>query len=252
MFRNMPLGTLNENTGLREKLRLASVGEFEGIDIDIEEVAALSEKYSAAYVTGMMDSFNLKAGAWLLPFTIDADEEVFSEGIKKLERYARIAKAVDAPRVLAAVSSPDKTKAAVCKERLASIAKLLGKHGCAVGLDCPGGCSWELKETGIVLNARRWYLSGGSLQELKKVEWDRVMYVTLGDVGADRNGRFLPGETGIVDLPGFLNVLAGAGYDGPVAPELPDRNLLTLPEEMATRLLGGSLLRVWNKAFSKT
>lgn len=246
----MPLGVLSQNTGLREKLRLATVGGFEGIDIDIEEAASLAEKHSPAYIKGMMDSFNLKAGAWVLPFSLDADKKGYGEGIKQLERYARTAKAINALRVLAVIRAADKAKAGFYSERLRPVAKLLGAYGCTIGVDAAGGPA-EVKDAGVVLNARHWHLSGGNVQELKKIVKDRVVYVRLGDVNADKTGKLLPGETGVVDLAAFLSVLADAGYDGPVAPELPDRNLLALPEEFAVRLLGGSTMQVWNKVFLK-
>lgn len=251
MFRNMPLGIFSEGTELREKLRLALVGGFEGVDIDIEQATALAGRYSCAYVKGMLDSFALKPGAWKLPFTIDAEEKVYDEGIQKIEGYAETAKRLNLLRTLATVSSADRAKEDLCRERLASVAKLLARYGCAVGLDCPGDCAAKIKEAGIVLNARYWHLFGAGLQELEKVEWKRVVYVIISDVGAEGAGRFLPGETGVVDLAGFLKVLADAGYDGPVSPELPDRNLMTLPEEMAVRLLGGGTMRVWNRVFPK-
>ena len=77
MFKNLPLWVFSPDTCLREKLRLAVLGEFEGIDIDIREAVELSEKYSPAYVKGMLDSFNLKTGAWELPFALDAEEEIY-------------------------------------------------------------------------------------------------------------------------------------------------------------------------------
>ncbi len=253
MYKNMSLGIFSEGTGLREKLRLASVGGFEGVDIDIKEATALLEKYSPAYVKGMIDSFNLKAGAWTLPFAVDAEEDVYAEGMKNLERYVRTAKEINVLRVLVAGgASPDKTRANLCRERFAFLTKLLKKDGCTVALDCPGGCNADMEDAGLVLNARRWHLSGGSVEDLKKISKDRVVYVRLGDVSVDKTGMYLPGETGVVDLAGFLSALAEIHYDGPVAPELPDRNLLTLPEEMAVRFLGGSLLRVWTGIFKET
>lgn len=252
MFRNMPLGMLSKSTTLREKLRLALVGEFEGVDIDIEEVTVISEKNSSTYVRGMLDSFNLKVGAWTLPFSIDAEEKVFDEGMKKIERYAQVAKEINSLRVLGTVSSPDKTKADTYRQNLTSIIKILGRYGCTIGLDCPGMCQTQVENTGIILNASQWHLSGGNLEELKKIDWNRVVYVKMGDVGANKTGKFLPGETGVVDLAGFLKILSDVGYGGPVTPQLPDRNLLTLPEELAVRLLGGSLLKVWNKSFPNT
>jgi sugar phosphate isomerase/epimerase len=270
MFRNMPLEMLNKSTGLREKLRLAVVGSFEGIDINIEEVTLLSEKHSIAYVKGMIDSFNIKTGAWSLPFSLDAEGEVYSEGLKQLEVYAKTAKGISSPLTLASIHLTDKQKLIFYAERLNLVSDILSRYGCKIGLDVVDnngnmkditsfGQISELCKTiesgnaGIVLNARHWHLAGGSVEGLKQIAGKNLFYVKVGDVPVDNStGRYLPGETGVVDLPAFLKVLAEIDYDGPVTPEMPDRNLMTLPEEMAVRLLGGSTLRVWNETFIKT
>ncbi len=268
MFRNMPLGILSKDTGFREKLRLATVGGFEGIDINIEEVTMLSEQHSFDYIRGMLDSFNMKTGAWDLPFSLDAEEKIYSGNFEKLERYARAAKEISAFRVRT-VFETDSGKFNFYAERLNPIADILGRYGCRIGIDFaynPGelqnidypGQAAELLKTvksgnaGIVLNARHWYLSGGNMERLKEITSDRIVYTWIGDVSPEKSeGRYLPGETGVVNLQSFLEVLAEIGYEGPVTPEMPERNLVTLPEEIAVRLLGGSTLRVWNRVFIK-
>lgn len=252
---------LSKSTGLREKLRLAVAGSFEGVDIDIEEVTLLSEKNSIAYVKGMIDSFSIKTGAWALPFSLDAEDKVYSEALKQLERYAQTAKELSASLALASFHLTDKIKFSLYEERLKGVSEILSRYGCRIGIDVIDGSGTDISgkvvelcggvrsgNAGIVLNSRHWHLAGGSIEELKHTAEKKVFYVKIGDVSTNNlSGRYLPGETGVVDLPSFLKVLAEINYHGPVTPEMPDRNLMTLPEEMAVRLLGGSTLQVWNK-----
>ncbi|MBN1445215.1 MAG: sugar phosphate isomerase/epimerase [Candidatus Omnitrophica bacterium] len=274
MFKNLPLWIFSPDIGLREKLRLAVLGEFEGIDIDIREAVELSEKYSPSYVKGMLDSFNLKAGAWELPFALDAEEKTYKAGMEELEKYGRIAAEIGASAAIAIAGAEVLEKdfrenSGFCRERLNSIAGILNGFGCRVAIDfvsekSSAGCHFSLEQVlemynsvksgkaGIIIDAYYWHLYGSSIERLKKTAGDSGVYARLCDTAADNaagnktgRGIYLPGETGVIDLPVFLTALAESGYKGPVSPMMPDRNILTLPSEMAVRLLGGSFKRVW-------
>ena len=61
---------------------------------------------------------------------------------------------------------------------------------------------------------------------LKALTPAQVVYVHVNDAPAgvpideQMDGvRALPGETGVIDIAGFLKALQGIGYDGPVTPE---------------------------------
>ncbi len=265
MFRVLPAAIFDRETGFREKLRLATVGEFEGIEVDIHETVALVKRYSPAYVKGMLDSFNLKAGVWKLPFSLSSDQNAYEKGLEELEIYARTASYIEAFRVISFIEVQggklSKDTLDFYMGRINSVAKVLSNYGCriGIGIEAPGYflpaeiirlCrKVKTGNTGFILSARQWHLSGGETGELRKISKDEIVYVLAGDVGSENNGRYLPGETGIVNLSVFLNTLAEIGYDGPVAPEMPDRDLMTVPSELAVRLLGGSFLKVWNRVF---
>ncbi|MCM8777956.1 MAG: sugar phosphate isomerase/epimerase [Candidatus Omnitrophica bacterium] len=266
MFRVLPADIFDKETGLREKLRIATVGGFEGVEIDIQETDALVRQYSPAYVKGMLDSFNLKAGVWKLPFSLTSDKITYEKGLECLDDYVRTASYIEAFRVISFIEAqegkPLKSNMNFYIERINSVAKILANYGCKIGIgieDHKYFLSAEITRlcrksktgnVGFVLSARQWHLSGGQTGELKKVSKDEIIYVIVGDVSSENKGRYLPGETGVINLPLFLNKLAEIGYDGPVAPEIPDRDLLTIPSELAVRLLGGSLLKLWKKAFT--
>lgn len=251
MFKNLPLWIFSPGIGLREKLRLAVLGEFEGIDIDIREAVELSEKYSPAYVKGMLDSFNLKAGAWELSFALDAEEKIYNDGLKDIEKYCLIA------REVGVYTAKTVMKSAAFKERLNTVAGLLNDYGCRIAVKFPlfKDTSPVFKDNaGSIFDAWSWHVSGQGPETLRKTAHS-FFYAEICDTNKDigqTTGKriYLPGETGVIDLKGILIALAEGGYKGPVSPGLPDRNILTLPSEMSVRLLGGAFTRVWKKAFT--
>ncbi len=254
MFKNLPLWIFSPDTGLREKLRLAVLGEFEGIDIDIKEAAALSEKYSTSYVRGMLDSFNHKAGAWELPFALDSEEGTYQAGLQELEKYCLIASEIGARTVKTVLKSMN------FKERLNTVAGILNDCECRIAVEFPLSHKKEslfpLKgNVGAISNSFTWHLSGHSPEMLKEISGSSF-YVEICDTNKNAgqttdNCIYLPGETGVINLVGFLTALFESGYKGPVSPKLPDRNILAFPHEMAVRLLGGSFARVWKKVFKE-
>jgi len=103
MFKNFSPSELGIKTNLREALRLATIGRFEGVDLPVDETIELVEKYSIDYVSGMYQSFNLKIGGWRLPVNIYSDEEEFKSGLEKLKKFVPIATELGAKRVYTAV-----------------------------------------------------------------------------------------------------------------------------------------------------
>jgi sugar phosphate isomerase/epimerase len=61
----------------------------------------------------------------------------------------------------------------------------------------------------------------------------------------------MPGETGVIDIAGFLKALAAIGYDGPVTPEPFNPKLRELPAAEAARVTFASLRDIWEKAGMK-
>jgi len=60
--------------------------------------------------------------------------------------------------------------------------------------------------------------------------------------------RRLPGETGVIDIVGFLKALKEIGYDGPVTPEPFDKSLKEMPKDEAVRKVGKAMDKVWQSA----
>ena len=61
--------------------------------------------------------------------------------------------------------------------------------------------------------------------------------------------RALPGETGVIDIAGFLQALRAIGYDGPVVPEPFKKELSDLPsDEARLRTVGAAMDAIFRQA----
>lgn len=56
-----------------------------------------------------------------------------------------------------------------------------------------------------------------------------------------------PGETGVIDLVGFLKALKSTGYDGPVTPEPFSEKVSRMKPEDAVKVTGEALKRIREK-----
>ncbi len=60
--------------------------------------------------------------------------------------------------------------------------------------------------------------------------------------------RRLPGESGVIDLKGFLQELKAIGYTGPVTPEPFSEKLREMEPRDAIRATAEALMKVWTEA----
>lgn len=284
MFKNISLETLGIKLGMRESLRLAALGNFEGMDIDISAASKLAAEHSPSYLKGMLDSFNIRAGAWRLPFCMDIPGAEFESALKTFETMLPLAVELGALRVLVSLPSGSDSVSfedACCylSEKLVSLANLLDKYGCAAGLEIPEnqkgrkpykhnyGFSFgqvismcrkaSISNAGIVFDTWLWHRAGGSMEQLREIKPEDIVYIKASDAdtgGSSENpqdtGRRLPGETKTVDIPLVLKTLKERGCRGPVTPVTSDSKLTRLPYDIAVILSGGYLSDVWKKAMS--
>lgn len=282
MFRNISFEAINIKTTLLEKLRLAKIGNFEGIDISIEEILEISKQIPILKIKGLFDYFNIKIGGWWLPFYIGEEEKNFTHNIEKLKNYLEIANQLSAFRVCTYIlpfsenlSYNENLK--LHKERIIKICKILEKYKCSLAVEFVGteslrkGKKYEfihkleqiyelckkikMENIGILLDSWHLYASGGNINDIKSLKGKDIIYVHVNDapdIPKDKlidNERFLPGETGVIDIVNFLKTLKEIAYDGPITPEPFNKRVNLLPDEIAVCLTGGYLLRIWEKVF---
>ncbi|MCM8768006.1 MAG: sugar phosphate isomerase/epimerase [Candidatus Omnitrophica bacterium] len=278
MFRNISFEAINIKTTFLEQLRLAKLGNFEGIDISILDIYEFSKNDRVEKIKNLIDSFDLKIGGWCLPFSISEEENKFNQDLEKLEQYLKIAKKISANRIYTWIipfsdNLPYKENFEFHLKRAEKLCKLIEKYSCRIGFEFIGTKSvrvnhkyefiWNLEQmleflkklkienTGILLDSWHLYASEGKIQDIEKLKGEDIIYVHVNDapnIPKDQlidNERFLPGETGVIDLIGLLRVLKKIKYDGPVTPEPFNKRVNQLPNEISVKLIGGYLLKIF-------
>lgn len=262
MFRNFSPDAINIKTTLIERLRLAKIGNFEGMDISILECFEFSKEDKIEKIKNLFDAFDIKIGGWGLPFNIDEEKNKFDEDIKKLEEYLKIAQKISAFRVYTWIKPfsdelPYRENFQLHRDRIKEICEIMEKYGCRLGIEFVGTKKlreghkyefiWNLEQImeliekvkrdniGILLDSWHLYASDGKIEDIKKLREKDIIYVHVNDAPEIPkeelidNERFLPGETGVIDIVGFLRVIKETGYDGPVTPEPFNKRVNQLP-----------------------
>jgi sugar phosphate isomerase/epimerase len=107
---------------------------------------------------------------------------------------------------------------------------------------------------GLLLDAYHWYTSHGTLDQLAKLHDSDIVDVHINDAlpgpidELPDTVRALPGETGVIDLSGFLATLKRIGYEGPVMVEPFSKRLNEMPPEAAVAETAAAMNKVWAAA----
>jgi sugar phosphate isomerase/epimerase len=263
-------------------LELAKGAGFGGVDLNVGEAARLAEEHSIAWVREQAESRGLRYGGWGLPVNWRGDPAAYQADLAKLGGLAELAQALGCTRCATWILPFSETLAyqenfQFHVERFRPIAQVLRDHGCSLGLEFIGPKTlragkphefiWDMRRmlelgevigtgnVGLLLDCWHWYTSGGTVPDLLALRPAQVVYVHVNDApaGLDRdeqvdNVRCLPGETGVIDIVGFMQALQTIGYDGPVTPEPFKKALETLPAAEAARVTGESMLQIWRAA----
>lgn len=267
MYSALNAGAIKVNGGsLSELVGKAKAHGFKGAEISIGEAADLIDKNGLASVKDIFAGAGVVAAGWGLPTDWRKDEAKFQSELAALPRLAKAAAALDCLRTATWILSWDDTRPfeAAWKfhvDRFRPIAKVLAEHGCSVGLEFLGpktlyaGKAHEFIHTmekmlelcaaigpnaGLLLDAWHWHASGGTTDAIRSLSPGKIVYVHVNDAPkgiavADLidNTRCLPGETGVIDIGGFLRALNAIGYKGPVVAEPFKKELADLPSDDA-------------------
>lgn len=277
MYKALNPGAIGvQATTLQQAIAIAQQGGFEGVEFNVREIADLVALHGAEYVQGLFAEANLKPAGWSLG--IDwRSEPSWQQGLNDLPRLAAAAAAIGCPRALSGVrpGSDDYTfdeNYRLHIERLTPIASILADNGCSLGLEFISPKTLRDKfrypflytmgevldlgskigsNVGVLLDLWHWYTSYGTLEEIRALRREQVVYVHVNDAPAGipvdeqiDSVRDLPGATGVLDIVGFLHALRDIGYDGPVTPEPFKKELKDLPSD-------AERLKVVNAAMDK-
>jgi sugar phosphate isomerase/epimerase len=267
MFKALAPGAVNVKAAtLQEAIALAGRHGFGGVEFNPREVADLVDARGAEAVKGMFAAGGVRPAGCGLPVDWRGDEEKYHAGLADLPRLANAAAAIGSTRMMTWIlPSSDEREYAENRrfhvERFAPAARILADHGIHLGLEFLGpktlrdarkhpfiytmhdmlGLGREIgANVGLLLDSWHWYTSGATVDDLKTLRPEQVVYVHVNDAPAGvpldaqvDNVRALPGETGVIDIAGFLRTLDAIGYDGPITPEPFKQELKDLPSDAA-------------------
>ncbi|MFH1569590.1 MAG: sugar phosphate isomerase/epimerase family protein [Gemmatimonadota bacterium] len=277
MFKSLSPGAIGVRvTGLGEGLQLAARHRFEGYHFGIGEAADLG----VVQVRELAAAAGVRLSAWGFPVNFRGDAAEHEKGLAALPRLAQAAAELGVRRTATWIlpASDELTYAENFRfhvERLQPAARILEAAGVHLGLEYVGpltsraGKQHEFAHTmpqmlelchavgpnvGLLLDAWHWYTSGESPADLRRLAPEQVVDVHVNDAPrrpVDEqidNVRALPGETGVIDIAGFLGALKAIGYDGPIMVEPFSDKLRALPPDEACATTAAALAKVWEQA----
>jgi sugar phosphate isomerase/epimerase len=256
---------------LQDAIHIAKSAGFEGLEVNILEIADLIDSQHAESVNRMFSEAGIKPAGWGMPVDWRGEEAKWREGLRQLPRYAKASAAIGCHRTMTWVMPCSKDRPfdenrKFHIERFKPISEILGEHGIHFGLEFIGPKTLRESQKypfiykmadmlamgaeigsniGLLLDCWHWYTSGGTVDELRALKPEQVVYVHVNDAPHKPveeqidNQRALPGATGEIDIAGFLQALKHVNYDGPIVPE-PFGNPATWAKQ--------SLEAIWKKA----
>ncbi len=282
MFKCLSPGAIGVRATLVEGLSYASSGGFQGLDVNIREVARLVSDKGSDHVTGLFSEAGMKIGAWGLPVAWNGPREDYERDLRVLPGLAAAGAAVGACRVSqwiapASDERPFREQFTRCLGRMRPVCEVLKDHGCSLGLEFIGPRTQRVGSTygfihsiggmlgfcevlgtgnaGLLLDSWHWHTSLGTLADLRGLTPPDVIHVHVNDAPAGvavedqvDHVRALPSETGVIDLSGFLKALKEIGYAGPVTPEPFSRKVGELAAVEAVRVTHRGLDEAWRAA----
>ena len=246
---------------LAEAIAAAKVGGFAGVEFNPVEVADRIERDGAEAVKNLFADAGIRPAGFGLPTDWRGDEAAWRESLAKLPRLASAAAAIGGGRTMTWIMPSDNEREYDANrrfhiERFTPVAEILAAAGVSLGLEFIGTPSLRAAyahpfisnmtemlamgaeigpNVGLLLDSWHWHTSGGTVAEIAALKPEQIVYVHVNDAPAGvplnelQDGvRALPGETGVIDLAGFLAALRTTGYGGPVATEPFQKELYAL------------------------
>lgn len=282
MFKNLSPAALGWSGSQSEMIELALTYGFQGMDLDILEVAGRAKVHGLPYAKRLLASAKLRPACFALPLDIAADESLFKKKLEKLPEYAQLAAEMDCKRCVVTINPASETRPyhenfEFHRQRLSAVAQVLESAGIVLGVGYRSAESLRkgqafqfihdldsltlllsmlaASNAGLILDTWELAAGGVSLDAVRKLKVSQIAAVQVANMPAgvatadltDAH-RLLPGTEGTIDIPAFLVALAEMGYAGPITPA-PGRDVLKSPRrDLAAKELGESLTKVWKAA----
>jgi sugar phosphate isomerase/epimerase len=267
MYGNLSPGAVGLGGAMADVLPLAKQAGFAGVDPNVSEPLEETRELYA--------SLGLRIGSVGLPVQFREGTAEFHRDMELLPDFAQRARELGCTRCATWLSPASdiltyRENFFLHSHRLRAVARILDYHGLRFGLEFVGPATSRqgkrcgfihtlpqlqelraaigLDNVGILLDSWHWYTSGGTLDDLRQLTNEDIVLVHVNDapagIAADKQMdgvRELPGTTGVIDLAGFMGVLAEIGYDGPVTVEPFCKRLNDLDREARAQAVAASL-----------
>jgi sugar phosphate isomerase/epimerase len=275
MFSALSPGAVSITTkSLADAAQAARIGGFEGVELNIEQIADRLDSTTAENLLAELDG--IRPAAFGLPTDWRGDEAMWRFGLEALPRLAKAAQSLGLTRTATWVLSGSDQRIWDANwdfhvQRFQPIASILNDHGISLGLEFLGpktlrdsfrfpfahtiGTMFALAQeigpnVGLLLDSWHWHTSHGTLEDIRYLKAKDIVVVHVNDAPAEPdidqlvdNVRCLPGETGVIDIKGFIDTLRFLRYDGPVIPEPFKRELSDLPDDRSRLEVVGQSMR---------
>lgn len=253
MFKNLVPGAIGIRCGWIEGLDLAAQAGFDGADLHIGEAAAVVAAQGLEAARALYAERGLRVGGWSFPVNWRAGDAEFYESLARLPAQAKLAADLGSFRTYTWMAgwSDELTRQEHwdrVTRRFRLAAEILRDHGQHLGLEFIGPrtsraphrygfiytmdgmlalcCALGTGNVGLLFDVWHWYTCGSTLDDVRQLSADDVVYVHMNDAPAGidvldqiDNRRCLPAETGVIPNGPLLRVLADLGYDGPLTVE---------------------------------
>lgn len=277
MFKSLSTGAVGINVGFEESLRLAADNRFEGVHLDINEVARIG----VSQAKHMLRRMGLKPSAWGFTVDVQHEQSAYKKGLADLAAVVAAAVELGCLRTSTWIypfsdERPFQENFDFYVQRLGPAARILAREGIRLGLEFVGPktsraghkhefvhtlegmlklCSAVGPNVGLLLDSWHWYTTSGTVAALRQLTDAHIVDVHVNDAPAGipvdeqvDGVRCMPGETGVIDIAGFLGALHAIGYTGPVMVEPFSDAVRVLPPAQAARFTADSLDNVWRSA----
>ncbi|MEX2593100.1 MAG: TIM barrel protein [Anditalea sp.] len=264
----------------QELLPIAIKHGFEAI-LPIPAQLADMEADQRSELLEKMNSNEISWDAAGLPVDFRKDDELFKEGMTNLPKLATALQKSGVDRMSTWIMPTDQelTYLENFKRhayRLKEITTILENYDIKLGLEYVGPKTLtsmnkypfisSMKEAfeliheinvpnlGIQLDSFHWYCAEESIADIESLTNEQIITCDLNDATAGRTvaeqidgERELPGDSGVIDLAGFLKALIKIGYNGPVRAEPFNAKLNNMDDEEAILATSNAMKSTINK-----